>query len=163
MDRRQRNLERRAGRQVRLVFRSHVENCLKGIWETCELEQDSDGDYAFLLGESPAWVSVADHSLTPAVRVFAYACVDVRRTAKLLTELNEINAASELARAYWANGNVVVAASLPWQLLDERALQYLMDQIGAVVGRVSELIAVVHGGRLPLECLEAAAADDDVA
>ncbi|HEY7858871.1 MAG TPA: YbjN domain-containing protein [Candidatus Nanopelagicales bacterium] len=163
MDERDRNIERRTGRLVRKIFRSHVENCLKSIWETVKLESDSDGDYPFLVGKAPAWVSVRESGSTPAVRVFAYACVDVRRTLKLLAELNEINAGSALCRVYRANGTIVVEASLPWQLLDERALQYLIDEVAAVATQVAELIALVHGGRVPLEGVVAAAADDEVA
>lgn len=162
MDSRERKAERRTGRLLGPIFRSHVENCLKSIWGICELEQDCEGDYGFLAGEVPAWVSVQE-SRTPEVRVFAYACVEVRRTLKLLTELNEINAGSSVARTFWTDGTVVVAASLPWQLLDERALQHLIDEVGAVAGRVGELIAYVHGGRLPLDGLDLAATDDEVA
>ena len=59
--------ERRARRQVRRIFRSHVENCLKSIWETHDLLTDSDDDYAFRSGDVMMWVSVREGPL-PSVR-----------------------------------------------------------------------------------------------
>jgi hypothetical protein len=153
---------RRAERRAKRFFRSHVENCLKSIWEDSELVSDHDGDYPFRSGDVPMWVSVREEGL-PMVRVFAYVAVDVKRTAKLLAELNDANLGSEWGRVTWCEGTVMAAATLPYGLTDETSLRHTLREVVELADQLGELITIVHGGRLPLAGLERAESDEDAA
>jgi len=88
-------------------FRSYVEQILEEAWEQCRVAADDDGDYPYRVGTAACFVRV-DQGPPLHVRVWGYAATDVRRTAKLLIELNDFNAAARSVRAYWANGAVIV-------------------------------------------------------
>src|ERR1700712_2106122 len=78
------------------LVRSHVERCLQDIWQVCQLAVDEDGDYPFRAGVASCWVRV-DSQVPVLVRVFGHAVLDVRRSAGLLRELNEVNCRARTA------------------------------------------------------------------
>jgi hypothetical protein len=152
--------ERRARRQISRIFRSHVENCLKSIWEKHELITDDDEDYPYRSGAMPMWVSVTE-GVVPGVRVFAHVLIEVQRSAKLLNELNDVNASASGARSFWHDNAIIVCADLPYQLVDEVSLRYLIDQVSELSDGLGEMISIVHGGRMPLADVELAESESD--
>jgi hypothetical protein len=144
------------------LYRSHVENLLKSIWERCELEVDGDGDYPFRSGNVAVWVSVVPSEL-PAVRVWSRAVHDVRRTAKLLVELNEMNSCARWVRIYWACDSVVVESDLSFTSTNKAALGQAMHAVAEVADTIAPMLAIVHGGRVPLAELQNEETEEDAA
>ena len=85
-----------------------MERCLQDGWKVPGVVQDGDGDYPFRFGTAACYVSITVGEVPTFARVWAMAAVKVKKSAKLLAELNEINARTLTARIYWANGSVVV-------------------------------------------------------
>jgi Putative bacterial sensory transduction regulator len=136
-------------RQMATMLRSHVERCLQDVWEQHELIIDGDGDYPYRWGTAACWVAVQSGP-SMAVRVFAHAAHGLKRTAKLLTEINEVNARSRWARVFWDHGRVIVAAELPWTAIDRPALDQFMRSVGTVADDIGAMLAAVYGGQTPL-------------
>ena len=134
--------------QMDEMFRSHVERCLQDVWECGELVADDDGDYPYRDGTAACWVSVHTGP-KPGVRVFAYAAVGLKRTARLLTEVNELNSRSRWARIFWDSGTVHVAAEIPWTAVDRPTLLHYTETVGSVADDIGDMLAVVHGGSTP--------------
>jgi hypothetical protein len=134
--------------QMDEMFRSHVQRCLQDVWECSELVTDADGDYPYRDGTAACWVSVRTGP-KPGVRVFAYAAVEVKRTARLLTEVNELNSRSRWARIFWESGTVMVAADIPWTAVDRPTLAHYTQTVGSVADDIGKMLAVVYGGSTP--------------
>ena len=91
--------------EVRSVWlRSHVERCLEDIWERFPLETDGDGDWPFRFGTAGCWVHVEPDGVG-TVRVVAIAARELKRSAKLLAEVNDVNARTLTAHAYFTGGH----------------------------------------------------------
>ncbi len=86
-------------------FRCYVEHLLQEMWGEDELVIDADGDYPSRYGSAAVWVRVED-AAPMGVRVFAHAAYDVRRSARLLAELNDITARSRFGSVHLAGAAV---------------------------------------------------------
>ena len=130
--------------------RSHVERLLQDEWEVCRVEADPDGDYGFRNGTAACWVRVLDAD-QPMVRVFAHAVCGVRRSAKLLTELNDIQNRALTASVMWTGECVVVAQTISAVGLTGPVLAQAMASVGGIADEVGVLIAGMFGGSTPFE------------
>lgn len=126
------------------IFRSHVENCLKTLWETHELSADTTG-YVVPHDEVTAWVSARGRY----ARVHAVACTGVRRGAKVLAEINEQNTSAWWTRTYWDRGHVIVEATMPWPMVEADSLEFTIDEVVSTAGRIGPLVTALHGGEVP--------------
>lgn len=143
-------MKNEADSQIDLMLRSHTERCLQDIWEQQELHTDQDGDYPFRHGTAICWVRV---SAAPwqEVRVFAHAALGVKRTAKLLAEINDINVRSRWVSVYLQDDIVVVSGALHWTAVNRPALSDLLRAASHVADDIGAMIATVHGGATPFE------------
>lgn len=135
--------------QARIVVlvRSHVERCLQQIWERTELILDGGGDYPYRYGTASCWVSVkAD---PPVVRVFGYAARDVKATAAVLREVNDLNARSRWTKVLLEAGIVQTRVDLHWSAVDRPALARAVHAVGQVADDVGAMLVSVHGGQTP--------------
>lgn len=149
--------------QMQVMLRSHVERCLQDVWERPDLVTDGDGDYPYQWGTAACWVSIQPGS-EPSVRVFAYAAVGLRRSAKLLAEVNDLNSRSRWARVFWVDGRVMVSAELHWTTLDRASLARTLECVGTVADDIGTLLATVYGGTTWFApALDAANSDEDAA
>lgn len=139
-------------------LRSHVERCLQDIWGLCRVEMDADRDYPYRVGTAACWVSVHDFMEPPTVDVFAHAALGVPRSAKLLTEINELNAASGVGTFYWSDGTVAVKHSLLAASVDRKHLRRVCAAVGGAANHVGGLMAQVFDGSTPFP-LDAVTAD----
>ena len=128
--------------------RSHVERLLQDEWNVCRVEADPDGDYPFRQGTAVCWVRVVDAG-QPLVRVFAHTACGLRRSAKLLTELNEIQNRSLTASVMLTDGCVVIAQTLTAYELTCVALGQAMAAVGGLADEVGVLLAGMFGGTTP--------------
>jgi hypothetical protein len=143
--------------QLDRMLRSHTERCLQDIWQQPDLTVDDDGDYPYRHGTAACWVRVGT-APNPDVQVFAHAAFGVKRTAKVLAELNDLNARSRWVRLHLADGTVIASGRLHWTGVNRDALRRLMVAAGQVADDVGLMIATVHGGQVPFQ-----PADDELA
>jgi hypothetical protein len=83
------------------------------------------------------------------IRVWAIAAGDVRRTAKLLGELNDVNSRSRSAWASWSGGLVTVEQAIHLDGLSRRTLRHALTSVGSVADDIGGMIAAVYGGSTP--------------
>jgi hypothetical protein len=136
------------------LVRSHVERCLQDIWDVCRVPVDDDGDYPFRAGTAACWVRV-DSALPVLVRVFGHAVVDVKRTAGLLREINDVNSRSRTTSVAWDAGVVRVSAMVHPDALDRASLRHALDAVSVVSNDLGPLMAGVYGGSTPYQAQEA--------
>ena len=130
------------------LVRSHVERCLQDIWEVCRVPVDDDGDYPFRAGVAACWVRVDAHAPI-LVRVFGHAVVDVKRSAGLLRELNDVNSRARTTSAAWDAGVVRVSAMVHPDALGRGALRHALDAVASVSNDLGPMMASVYGGTTP--------------
>lgn len=129
-------------------LRSHVELCLRDVWQQQELVVDDDGDYPFRAQTAACWVRVV---IGPPhfVRVFAHAALGLKPTAAVLREVNDINVRARAGRVCLADGILVVERSLPATAVGRSELADMCAEVGVVAAELGAAIAAVHGGQTP--------------
>jgi hypothetical protein len=132
------------------LLRSHVERCLQDIWDVCRVSTDGDGDYPFTRGTASCFVRV-ENGDPQLVRVFAYAAVDVRRSAKLLAELNDINGRCRTVSVSWHSGAVLVEQVIHVNGVRRSTLSQACDAVASVANDIGIMLAAVFGGRTPID------------
>jgi hypothetical protein len=135
-------------------FRSHVERCLQDVWEVPRVVQDRDGDYPFRFGTAACFVGITVGEVPTFARVWAIAVADVKKSAKLLAELNEINARTLTARIYWSDGLVVVEQMLIAEAVSAESLDQACQAVGGVADNNGVLIAAAFAGQTPFDAAE---------
>lgn len=125
------------------MFRSHVENCLKSLWENNTLVTNEHGAYPFERDGVVAWIAVRGRY----VRIHAVAASGLRRSARLFGEINEQNVSSWWTRTYFERGQVVVEVTMPWPAVDPESLAFSIDEVVGTVARIGPLVSAVHGGQ----------------
>lgn len=129
-------------------FRAYVEKILETVWEQRPLVCDSDGDYPFRYGTSACFVRI-EPGPPLGVRVVAQAVANVKRSAKLLSELNDFNGASRFATAYWDANCVVIDAALDAEGVNAETLTRACAEVGQAAHDVGTLLAAMYDGRTP--------------
>lgn len=127
------------------LVRSHVERLLQEVFELCRVRRDQDGDYPFRSGSAVYFVRVLDGDPV-MISVFAAAVTGVKRSAKLLEEINSINARSVFGHVYWRAGTVFVEHTLMASSLDEETLGRVCAAVGTLADDIGPMIALVYGG-----------------
>lgn len=132
------------------LMRSHLERCLQDEFDTCRVVADADDDYPFEHAGAVYYVRLIEAADTWWVRVWAPIVIGVKRSARLLTELNDINLRYPLVRALLREGNVYVEGNMHASTLGSENLGRVCHAVGEVAAAVSEPIATVFGGfRIP--------------
>lgn len=129
-------------------FRAYVEKILEGVWEQHQLVRDADDDYPFRYGTAACFVRI-EAGPPLGVRVVAQAVTGVRRTAKLLEELNDFNAASRCVNAYWESGCVIVETTVDAEGVSADVLTRACAEAGQAAHDMGTLVAVMFDGRTP--------------
>lgn len=135
----------------RVALRHHVERRMRVDLELlAPITADEDGDYAYVAADGPVvWVRPGlDMKPTP-VRVTSIAVVGVKKTAALLTELNEWNNRVPLVRFVWSRGVVRVWGDLVVQSVEPGELGHLVRHVAVNAKRVSDIVTVAYGGSAP--------------
>ncbi len=130
------------------MLRSHVERCLQDIWDQHELVMDDDGDYPYRWGTAACWVHI--EAGEPAmVRVFAQAATNVKRSPRLLAEINEVNTGTRGVKVVWADNAVVVSYALHALAVERAPLSHACTSVGVVADDIGGMVAAVFGGSTP--------------
>ena len=126
-------------------LRSHVERCLQDLWQRYPLETDGDGDYPFRYGTAGCWVHV-EPDAPGTVRVVGIAARELHRSAKLLAEVNDVNARTRTAHAYFTNGAVLVEQALLASTVTRDSLGQACTAVGSVADDIGGMLAVMFDG-----------------
>ncbi len=135
------------------MVRSHVERLLQDEFELCRVKRDADGDYPLRCGSAVYFVRVMDADPV-VVNVFSAAVSGVKRSAKLLEEINSVNSRAVFGRAYWLHGTVFVEHTLLATSLDRETLGRACSAVGTIADDVGPMIALVYGGVTALPASE---------
>jgi hypothetical protein len=114
-----------------------------------DLALDDQGDITIAAENGPCYVSLLseDGSSTTWARVWTIAAEDLKPTAKLLREINEINTEMLAARILLAdNGRLVVTAEVRAESVEPGELGDLVHIVGRCAARIGPLVGIVHGG-----------------
>ena len=130
------------------LLRGHVERTLQEHWERHTLVVDDDGDYPWRAGRAMCWVRIERDP--PAVSVFAHAARGLKPSAKLLAEVNELNANARWVKVYLSGGLVIVGRVLDVDACDPAAIRHACDAVASVAAEIGPPLAAVFGGELPL-------------
>lgn len=131
------------------LARSHVERCLQDLWSVERVLPDADGDYCYGSGTAACYVGL-DAAEPVVVNAVACAAVEVKKTAKLLEELNEVNARCRMAHVYWTNGAVLVEQTLFADTVSRGSLAHAGQSVAHIANDLGPMIAAVYGGHTPL-------------
>jgi hypothetical protein len=133
----------------KLWITSHVERLLADEWEVCRAYPDADGDFPWSHGTAIGWVSVIDGGDGFMVRVWAHAAYDVKPSAKLLRELNDIQGRSLSTAIYLAGHIAVVEQTISPIGLTQPVLAQALGAVRTIADDTGLLVAAMFGGRTP--------------
>lgn len=113
-------------------------------WESVQL--DEDGEIWFRnLEERPVCVRLLVEDGTTWARLFVEGARDLKRSAKLLREVNELNLSLVGGRALLAGSRLILAAEVPVESVEPGDLRRLVDVLSAHAERSGPMIQLVYG------------------
>lgn len=144
------------------ALRHHVARRMQVDLELGEaVEPDDDGDYVYGAPQGPVVWAALDLSMTPPrVRISAVAATRVRKTAALLTELNEWNDVVPIARFVWGRGVIRVWTDTVIESIEPGELGYLIKHVAFHAHRMGDVAAAVYGGVVPWAASESEHSED---
>jgi hypothetical protein len=74
----------------------------------------------------------------------------VKRSARLLAELNDLNRSARWVTLHWYDGLVVVDRALATTEVDRDSVRFALEAVVSVADEIGPMIATVHGGATPL-------------
>lgn len=131
-------------------IRPYLEKLLKEGFDLPELSPDPDGDYPFRFRSAGYYVRLVNEQ-SPTVQVFSIALREVKRSAKLFTAVNDVNAQIAFARIYVVDHQVVVATELVADTLDAEELGNACNIVGRIADKVGPELQAQFGGRMLFE------------
>jgi len=126
-------------------FEAFVERVLVEVFEPEEVIQDDDGDFMFGDETATAYVSV-DPEPQLGVCVWSIAAHQVKGSASVLRELNDLNIGARLAKVIWFGGQVRVVLRLPADQVSVESLARACGHVQGITSDIGQLFSAVHGG-----------------
>ena len=133
-----------------LALRHHVERSLRrdmGI--PGRLEPDEDDDYTVFSEGAVVWVRPMLEQTPALARVWSLAASDVKKSAALLRELNDLNGGLEQVRCVLRGRSIAITAEVEIESISPGQMGRLVHHVGGTTRHVGELITTVHGGAFP--------------
>ncbi|MDQ1437646.1 MAG: hypothetical protein QOK43_1275 [Acidimicrobiaceae bacterium] len=131
-------------------IRPYLEKLLREGFNIPDLAPDPEGDYPLRYRSAGYYVRLMNE-LSPTVQVFSVALRDAKRSAKLFTAVNDINAHIAYARAYVVDRQVVVATELVADTLDAEELGNACTIIGRIADKIGPELQAQFGGHVLFE------------
>ena len=129
------------------LVKPYVEKVLKEYLETETLIIDDDGDVPIRVGSAMYYVRVLD--MDPVmVRLFAPLVRNVKKSAKLLEAINQINTEIIGARVFWDDDDVTVATEMPAETLDPAEMSGQCVNIGNIADTYDNKLQEEFGGEV---------------
>ncbi len=130
------------------VIRPYVEKAVAEYIGTKpdELTVNSDGSIPIRRGSTAYYVRLLDGS-PPMVQVYSTILYEVPKTPELLDRLNEINAETMFARAFWTGDQIVVATELVADSIDKEQIENACGVVGSVADHYDDELGTTFGGK----------------
>jgi hypothetical protein len=128
------------------VLRPFLEKHLAAMLEVPRIEPDADGEYSFAHGSAEIRLKLIDDAF-PLLRLWSIMVTRVRRRARLLEGLNQINANETCIRVCKHKDMVVAAWEVPAATLDERLFVDVCRRFAKAVDRLDTDLASRFQGK----------------
>ncbi|MBA3234120.1 MAG: YbjN domain-containing protein [Propionibacteriales bacterium] len=128
---------------------AYVEKCMAQAWGDEAAGLTNVGDMVMYRWGSAACSVRVESTIPVMVRVMAKAVIGVRPTAKLLREINEVNARSRVVNAWWYDGDVTVECSLFADAVSPESLREACFHVGQVADDIGVGLAALYDGSTP--------------
>ncbi|MDX6297630.1 MAG: hypothetical protein QOI51_1487 [Nocardioidaceae bacterium] len=129
-------------------LRAYIETSMREVLESEEVCIDQDGDVMFRSGTAACWVSIHDIDPTMVV-VFAHAALEVKPSAALLREVNELNQRALSGTVTVVSGTIMVRQSMLATAVGVDSLDQACRQVGSIANDIGHLAAVMFDGKTP--------------
>lgn len=144
----------------RLWITSHVQRLLADEWRVCRVYPDADGDFPWSHGTAVGWVTVVDAGERIMVRVWSHAAYELKSSAKLLRELNDIQLRSLSTAISLSGHTAVVEQTISPVGLTQPVLAQALCAVRSVADDIGLLLAGMYGGRTPLPAVATSESKD---
>lgn len=125
--------------------------------DVCPRPVDDDGDLCIPYRGRTLWATLLVEDSATWARVWTVAATGLKRTAKLLREINEINVAIRACRALLDGGQLIVAAEIICESLEPGELTQIAGRVVSYAEQVGEPVQLVHGAPTSREVSQAQA------
>ncbi len=116
------------------------------------LELDADDDICVPINGWTCWATLLVEESTTWARLWTIAARDLKRSAKLLREVNEINTGLRGCRVLLTdNGQLIVAAEVLAESIEPGELWEILTRITVCASSVGELVQLFHGTPAPAQ------------
>jgi hypothetical protein len=111
-----------------------------------DLVVNDDGSIPIRRGSTAYYVRLMDGN-PPMVQVYSTLLYEVPKSHELLDRLNEINAESMFARAFWTSEQVVVATEMVAESVDAAQIANACGVVGTVSDHYDDELRTNFGGK----------------
>jgi len=111
-----------------------------------ELHVDDDGSIPIRRGSTAYFVRLLDGE-PPLVQVYSTMLYEVPKSPELLERLNEINAATMFAKAFWTGEQIVVATEMVADSIDKDQIANACGIVGSVADHYDDELQGSFGGQ----------------
>jgi hypothetical protein len=128
------------------VLRPFIEKNLATLLETERVAPDGDGEYTFPHGSAEITLRLLDAPM-PLLQFSAVLVSGVKKKARVLEAVNEVNAAELGLRAFRFEDLVIAAWEVPADTLDARQFADACRRFGEAADRLDTALARKLGGK----------------
>src|SRR5438067_7538504 len=111
-----------------------------------DLHVDDDGSIPIRRGSTAYFVRLLDGE-PPLVQVYSTMLYEVPKSPELLERLNEINAATMFAKAFWTGEQIVVATEMVADSIDKDQIANACGIVGSVADHYDDELQETFGGK----------------
>jgi hypothetical protein len=129
------------------MVKPYVEKVLKEYLQSETLIIDDDGDVPIRVSSAMYYVRVLDRDPV-MVQLFAPLVRNVKKSAKLLEAINQINSEIIGARVFWHDDDVMVATEMLAETLDPAELSGQCGNIGSIADNYDNKLQEEFGGEV---------------
>lgn len=128
------------------VLRPFIEKNLAAMLEQERVVPDPDGEYSFPHGSAEVTLRLVDEPL-PLLQLSAVLVSGVKKKARLLEAVNEVNATEMGVRVFRFEDLLIAAWELPADTLDPRQFTEICHRFGEIADRLDTILARKFGGK----------------
>jgi len=128
------------------VIRPYVEKVMKELLGIDQLLVWDDGTIPIRVGSAGVYVRLAEPNDVALLHVYSPMLRNVAKTSQLLERLNEINASTFTARAFWTDDQVIVAVDLLAETLDKEEVRNAVELVSSFADRYDTELHATFGG-----------------
>ncbi len=130
------------------IIKPYVEKVVAEYLDTApaDLVVNQDGSIPIRRGSTAYYVRLLDGD-PPIVQVYATMLYEVPKSPELMERLNEINAQTMFAKAFWTGEQVVVAAEMVADSIDKEQIANACGVVGTVADNYDDELQGTFGGK----------------